>query len=267
MSIPSPPLIPSDLQVSDLQINDQISIPEIALSKAQKWKEPVNIATTAAGVLATSFAVGQTIDSLVLTAGIRILIKDQADAIENGIYVVTTGAPVRASDLQTGMDASDMIVFVSGGVVNQIKGFIVDNYLGTGIVGTNFLVFKSFTLDNSGGALTLDGHIETSGAEPASIVGTGGLVAVTFTANSTDTAGHIQVTGTGAAGNTLTITYAAPYATSMQCVFISARNASGATAITNGYHISSSTTAFVITFVGVSGVNPQFDYFIIDPVP
>ena len=262
-----PPLIVPDAQFSDLQVNDKLSVPEIALSKAQKWKEPVNIATTTAGTLATSFAVGQTVDTLVLTEGIRILIKDQADAKENGIYVVTSGRPVRAEDLQKGMDAADLVVFVSGGVANQIKGFIVDNYLGTGIVGTDFLVFKSFTVNSSGGALTLDGHLETAGEEPTSVTGSGGLINVIFTSNSTDTAGHLIVNGTGAAGNTITVTYASPYATGMQCVFLSARNASAATAITNGYHVSTSNTQFIITFVGVSGLDPEFDYFVIDPVP
>ena len=267
MSIPVPPLIPTDAQFSDLQLNDKFSIPEVSISKAQRWKEPCNVATTAAGVLATSFAAGQTVDGAVLAVNDRLLIKDQAIGIENGLYVVTTGEPVRREDLQKGMDASGLAVFVTGGIANTGKGFTCSNPAGGGTVGTDALLFSSFTITSSGGALSLDSHLESTGPEPTSVVGTGGLAVVSLIANSTDTAGHITVTGTGLAGNTITVTYASPYDSSMQCIFISPRNAEASTGLTNGYFISSTTTQFVINFVGATGANPEFDYFIIDPVP
>src|SRR5689334_20216224 len=63
------------------------------------WKQPVRVATTTNGTLATAYANGQTIDGVTLTTGDRILIKDQSTASENGIYVVAaTGAPARATD-------------------------------------------------------------------------------------------------------------------------------------------------------------------------
>ena len=65
------------------------------------------VATIAAGTLASDFENGDTIDSVVLATGDRILIKDQASGVENGIYIVqATGAPVRADDLTDGATAS-----------------------------------------------------------------------------------------------------------------------------------------------------------------
>jgi hypothetical protein len=70
-----------------------------ALIDGVKWKAPVRAATTAAGTLATSFENGDAIDGITLATGDRILIKNQASAIENGIYVVNnSGAPTRATD-------------------------------------------------------------------------------------------------------------------------------------------------------------------------
>ena len=113
----------------------------------------------------------------------------------------------------------------------------------------------------------VDAHLESAGPDPTGVAGTGGLAAVVLGPNSTDTAGHLTVTGTGAATDTITLTYSGPYEGSVQCVFLSARNAAAATGITNGYFITTTTTEFVITFVGVTGANPEFDYFVIDPSP
>lgn len=67
-----------------------------------KPKTAVRAATLVAGTLATSFENGDVIDGVTLATGDRILIKDQASAIENGIYVVqATGAPVRSTDFDS----------------------------------------------------------------------------------------------------------------------------------------------------------------------
>lgn len=70
--------------------------------EGRKWGEACVVATAAAGTLATSFANGQTVDGVSLTTGDRILIKDQADATENGVYVVeASGAPTRDETVTT----------------------------------------------------------------------------------------------------------------------------------------------------------------------
>lgn len=82
-------------------------------------KNPVRAATTAAGTLASSFANGQAIDGVTLATGDRILIKNQATASENGIYVVTAGTPTRATDADASAEVTTgMTVVVSEGTAN-----------------------------------------------------------------------------------------------------------------------------------------------------
>ena len=76
-----------------------------AVAASVSWKAAVRVATTVAGTLASSFENGATIDGVVLATGDRILIKNQADAAENGIYTVNaSGAPTRATDADSGSE-------------------------------------------------------------------------------------------------------------------------------------------------------------------
>jgi hypothetical protein len=59
------------------------------------WKAPVRVATTGANITLSGL---QTIDGVALAAGNRVLVKDQTDAITNGIYAANTGPWVRTSD-------------------------------------------------------------------------------------------------------------------------------------------------------------------------
>jgi hypothetical protein len=62
-------------------------------------KTPVRAATTAAVDLATGGLL--TIDGVTLTTGDRVLVKNQSSATENGIYVVSAGSWIRATDANT----------------------------------------------------------------------------------------------------------------------------------------------------------------------
>lgn len=65
-------------------------------------KAPVRAATTVAGTFATAFANGSVIDTVTLVTGDRILLKNQASAAQNGIYIVqASGAPVRSADMDS----------------------------------------------------------------------------------------------------------------------------------------------------------------------
>lgn len=87
------------------------------------WKETVRVATTAAGTLASDFANGQSVDSITLATGDRILIKNQADAKENGIYVVkASGAPDRADDATPGSELVGAAVYVQAGTGGSNAG-------------------------------------------------------------------------------------------------------------------------------------------------
>jgi len=66
-------------------------------------KGPALVATTAAITLSGE----QTIDSVALVSGDRVLVKDQADGTENGIYVVDTGPWGRAQDFNKSNDIAE----------------------------------------------------------------------------------------------------------------------------------------------------------------
>jgi hypothetical protein len=110
------------------------------------WKASVRAATTAAVTLATAFENGDTLDGVTLATGNRILVKDQANGTENGIYVVNaTGAPTRATDADTAAEiTASFAVFVEEGTVNADSGYTLTNN-GTVTIGTTALVFTQFT--------------------------------------------------------------------------------------------------------------------------
>ena len=84
------------------------------------WKQPVRVATTANGTLATAFANAQSVDGQALVTGDRILLKNQTSQLENGIYVVqAAGAPVRSTDADSAAELVNATVFVSAGTVNK----------------------------------------------------------------------------------------------------------------------------------------------------
>lgn len=111
-----------------------------ALLQARNWKQPVRVASTAALTLATGFENGDTIDGVALVTGDRILIKDQASPIENGIYTVNaSGAPTRATDFDAGETVTDSVVPVDLGTSNADTVWICTSSNPT--VGTDNVVF------------------------------------------------------------------------------------------------------------------------------
>lgn len=106
-----------------------------------KWKEPVRIATTVAGTLATSFEDGDTIDGVVLATGDRILIKDQAAPADNGLYVVAaSGAPTRSTDADAGSELPGSTVVAILGTANANTQWTCNN-TGTPTLGVTALTF------------------------------------------------------------------------------------------------------------------------------
>lgn len=123
---------------SDVPNWDQVQ----SFVRGLSWKASVRAATVAAGTLATSFANGQVIDGVTLVTGNEILIKNQATATENGIYVVAvSGAPARRADMAVASDARGAAVTVTEGTSNGDKAFI--QTADTAVVGTNNLVFTA----------------------------------------------------------------------------------------------------------------------------
>ena len=137
-------------------------------------KESVHLATTAAGTLASDFANGDTIDGVALATGDRILIKDQADASENGVYTVNaSGAPTRATDFDADSEVTaGAFFFVEEGTVNGNNGFTLTTNDDITVGSTNL----TFTQFSGSGQITAGTGMTKSG-NTLNVIGGDGIVA------------------------------------------------------------------------------------------
>lgn len=113
--------------------------------------QPVKAATTGPLNLATDFEPGDSIDGFVLSEGDRILIKDQVDPFQNGIYIVQpAGTPVRSPDYAEGTNVSGLFTIIQGGATQASTGFINTAPPNGGTVGSDPLVLVQSTLTPGG---------------------------------------------------------------------------------------------------------------------
>lgn len=154
-------------------------------------KPSVRGATTAAVTLSG----GQTIDGVALVAGDRVLVKNQADAATNGVYIVAAGAWARAADAIT----PNSFWMVEEGTVNDGSSWMVGTN-GPITVGTTALAINQFgggASYTAGTGLTLTGNvfsISTGYAGQTSITTLGTITTGTWNG----TAVGVAFGGTGA---------------------------------------------------------------------
>ena len=108
-------------------------------------KDSVKAATTTSINLNSGLIVGGMIDNITLAVGDRVLVKNQSNPIENGIYTITNSTPVRSSDLVVGNRAAGIFTFVKAGDINASLGWICNSPLTQDTVGTDDLNFTQFT--------------------------------------------------------------------------------------------------------------------------
>lgn len=170
-------------------------------------KGSVRVATTTNITLSGT----QTVDGVALAVGNRVLVKDQTDGTQNGIYVVSATAWSRAADADntpTSEVTPGMYCFVEEGTVNGDTGWVLTTN-GAVTLGTTVLTFAQFTglgQITAGNGLTKNGStisilpvstarivVSSSGIDLATVTdsGTG-----TFKKIATDSYG--RVTGTTA---------------------------------------------------------------------
>lgn len=133
-----------------------------SVAEGLKPKEAVRVATTAALSLATDLENGDSVDGVTLATGDRVLVKDQADASENGIYIVpASGAASRSSDFDSLTPIDEIngaYVAVQEGTANAGKLFVQ-----TGTVATldtddiDFVFFNSNAALIGGDGITISG--------------------------------------------------------------------------------------------------------------
>jgi hypothetical protein len=158
-------------------------------------KDSVRIATTAnlsatysngtSGVGATLTNSGTqaafTIDSIVGVQGDRVLIKDQATALQNGIYTITTVGTVSTNWVLTRAVDADQdpevtpgaFTFVEEGTVNGDNGFVCTNN-GTITIGTTGITFVQF----SGAGQVIAGDGLTKSGNTLNAVGTSNRISI-----------------------------------------------------------------------------------------
>ena len=135
-TLPNGPLIPGSGNFSSIEAGI-IKIGYL-IDKSSLIKFYANLATTTNIILQSL----QNIDGVLTTEGDRILVKDQTNATENGIYVVTNDLWYRAYDFSNGIDVSGSYTFVTLGNINNDTLFVCTNDLKTGIIGINDIVFN-----------------------------------------------------------------------------------------------------------------------------
>ena len=102
---------------------------------SRAMKSPVVAVTNAAITLSGE----QTVNSVAVTEGERVLVKDQADSSENGIYTVETGAWVRAFDFDGNRDVVNGTLIISA--LTPWVGFYQVNATNPIVIGTTDITF------------------------------------------------------------------------------------------------------------------------------
>ena len=162
------------------------------VKQALDIKDSVRIATTAnlstaynngtSGVGATLTADGNgavTIDSVALTSGDRVLVKDQTTGTQNGIYSVTTVGDGSNPYVLTRATDADSSAEVTGGMFTFVEegsaadaGFVLSNVTGSATIGTTTLTMTQFSGAGSvtaGNGLSKSGNTLSVNVDDASI--------------------------------------------------------------------------------------------------
>jgi len=107
------------------------------------WKDAVNAASTANVDISSA---PSSIDGVSLSSNDRVLLKDQTDSTENGVYVFSSAgsAMSRSSDFDNGNEFPAAAVFVIAGSTNADKGYVCTNTSAPSL-GTDSIAFSQFT--------------------------------------------------------------------------------------------------------------------------
>ena len=105
-------------------------------------KGACRVATTAN---LTSLSGLQTIDGVSLAATNRVLVKNQSNGVQNGIYICSSDNWTRSEDMPAGKNASGDFAFITEGNINGDHGFVCTSDSNSDVVGTNILSFTQFS--------------------------------------------------------------------------------------------------------------------------
>jgi hypothetical protein len=153
-------------------------------------KESARVATTADITLSGT----QTIDGVAVVAGDRVLVKNQATASENGLYVVAAGAWSRAADADEPAELNaGTFVFVEEGSVNADTGWVVSTNNPI-TIGTDAMNWTQFS---GAGVITAGNGLTQSGTEFSVVAGSGITVDGSGVSIASDYAGQASIDTVG----------------------------------------------------------------------
>jgi hypothetical protein len=131
-------------------------------------------AASTANVAIASTGNGATIDGVALATGNRVLLKDQTDGTQNGIYSVGTSSLTRATDADSASDLPPgTIVVVEQGTANADKMWMLTTNSGY-VMGVTALVFAPY--GNAPNPYTAGNGINITGQVISAVAGSGILV-------------------------------------------------------------------------------------------
>lgn len=149
------------------------------------WKTPVKMATTTNISLSGLIVV----DGVTTQSGDRILVKNQTNATQNGIYIANSGLWSRSSDANNASNLiNGTVVYVLQGATQSTQCYVLSN-VGIVTVGTSNLIF---TLFNNNQNVVLTGDVSGTGTTliPVTLSATG-VAAGTYTSVTVDSKGRV----------------------------------------------------------------------------
>jgi len=236
-----------------------------ALVTGLDFKDSVRVASIGANINIASAPAA--IDGVTLTAGDRILLKDQSTASQNGIYVFTAAASAltRSTDADTDVEVTaGMFTFVEEGTWAD-TGWVLstNNPIVLGTTSLTFVQFSSAGVVTASNGLTKTGNdIQLGGAllqntditgAFALNLGTGGSKLTTAAINTSGAASitadtTINLTATTSIGLTATTSIALTATTSISSAATTTNTMSGSTAA-----VTSNSGA--VTLTGANAIN------------
>jgi|GEM_PF-1371981 len=213
----------------------------------------------------------QTIDGVSVSAGQRVLVKDQSAAAQNGIYVCAAGAWSRASDADAWDELVAAFTFIEQGTNNANSGYICTVTAG-GTLGSTAVTWTQFSgagQISAGAGMTKTGNtLNVNTASSSRIVvnaddidlAVTGVTAGTYKSVTVDIYG--RVTGgsnpTTLAGYGITDAYTSSYIDSLFGTTTSAA-ASAAAAATSASNASSSASSAASSAASAAASYDSFD--------
>jgi hypothetical protein len=132
-----------------------------AIAQGLSFKAPANFTTTG-NITLSGLGVQAGGDwNVTLTAGNRILVKDQTTGANNGIYLAASGAWTRSADANTYDELLSAYLFVLDGVTLAGSAWVDTNLPGgtLGVTPITFVRFSNTAVYTAGTGLTLNNYV------------------------------------------------------------------------------------------------------------